>query len=264
MMRSHAGNKNSKKLYYDESSNKIESMSQELLTRKYLAFDIETAKILNGDFSLWRQHRPLGIACAATCASDGEPRLWYSKNTDGTFAKRLTIDVAKHLVAYLLNMKSLGYTLLTWNGAAFDFDVLAEEADAFEDCRACVHDHVDMMFHLVCLMGRGVKLAKAAEGLGLPGKTEGISGADVPQRWADGDYENVLRYVAQDVRLPLQIAAECDRREEFCWISSDGTRKIIPLLGGWKTVREALALPLPEITGLTRAISRDDCLAWMR
>ena len=28
---------------------------------KYLAFDIETAKELPGDFSLWRNHRPLGI-----------------------------------------------------------------------------------------------------------------------------------------------------------------------------------------------------------
>lgn len=36
-------------------------------TMKYLAFDIEVAKETPEDAPDWKQYRPLGITCAATC-----------------------------------------------------------------------------------------------------------------------------------------------------------------------------------------------------
>ena len=39
------------------------------MARRYLAFDIETAKDVPGEDFNWRPHRPLGISCAATLAS---------------------------------------------------------------------------------------------------------------------------------------------------------------------------------------------------
>jgi hypothetical protein len=232
--------------------------------RKYLAFDIETAKDLAGDFSLWRHHRPLGITCAATCVHDGEPTLWYSTHFDGAPAKRMTQADVQRLVAYLCGMIQQGYTILTWNGASFDFDILAEESGALQECCACVHDHVDMMFHLVCMLGFGVKLSKAAEGLCIPGKYDGMTGADAPKLWALGEYDRVLAYVAQDVRLTLQIADQCERLQEFAWITSKGERNAKPLVGGWQTVRSALTMPLSDISWEPKkAIAREDCLAWM-
>ncbi len=47
------------------------------MKRKYLAFDIETAKMVE-DESDWRSCRPLGISCAATLLSDSsELVLWH-------------------------------------------------------------------------------------------------------------------------------------------------------------------------------------------
>jgi hypothetical protein len=233
--------------------------------RKYLAFDIETAKELPGDFSLWRNHRPLGICCAATCASDEEtPKLWHSKTSSGAPANKMSETDARELVDYLrAMMMEQGYTILTWNGASFDFDVLAEESGAREPCRACVHDHVDMMFHVMCLLGYPISLEKVAQGLGLSGKTAGMSGMEAPMMWAKGDYEKVLAYVAQDVRLALQIALECERRKAFSWITQKGTRKTESLPGGWKTVREALKLPLPDTSWMSKPLVREDFIAWM-
>ena len=37
------------------------------MTRRYLAFDIETAKDVPGVEFNWRAHRPLGISCAPLC-----------------------------------------------------------------------------------------------------------------------------------------------------------------------------------------------------
>ena len=44
-------------------------------TMKYLAFDIEIAKDLPEGEPDWKQHRPLGITCAATFAA-GERSAW--------------------------------------------------------------------------------------------------------------------------------------------------------------------------------------------
>ena len=231
--------------------------------RKYLAFDIETAKELPGDFSLWRNHRPLGIVCAATCAIGAEPTLWHSKTDAGAPASRMTRADVRQLVDYLCIMASQGHTILTWNGASFDFDVLQEEAGARDECKACAHDHVDMMFHLVCLLGYPISLAKVAEGLKLPGKTAGMSGSEAPKMWALGEYDKVLTYVAQDVRLALQIAAECEKLKQVAWITQKGSRKTEGLPGGWLSVREALKLPLPDTSWMSKPITREDFLAWM-
>ena len=52
--------------------------------RKFLALDIETAKVLPDGADL-RSQRPLGICCAAVLAGgDDQPKLWYSVNPDGT------------------------------------------------------------------------------------------------------------------------------------------------------------------------------------
>ena len=53
-----------------------------VMNGKYIAFDIETAKILPKDVEDLLAHRPLGICCAATLAADqSAPRLFYSKKS---------------------------------------------------------------------------------------------------------------------------------------------------------------------------------------
>ena len=41
--------------------------------------------------------------------------------------------------------------------------------------------------------------------LGLSGKYEGISGAEAPKMWLDGEYERLVNYCAQDVELTREI-----------------------------------------------------------
>jgi len=73
------------------------------MASKYLAFDIETAKEIPGDDFNWRPHRPLGITCAATLASDGgEPLLWYSKTQDELPEKQMSRADARVLVFFVL------------------------------------------------------------------------------------------------------------------------------------------------------------------
>ena len=59
--------------------------------------------------------------------------LWHGKTTDGAPAPRMTRDDVAGLLQYLCKMAEDGFTILTWNGLGFDFDILAEEAAAADE-----------------------------------------------------------------------------------------------------------------------------------
>ncbi len=234
------------------------------MPRQYLAFDIETAKDVPGDDFNWRPHRPLGISCAATLASGtDQPLLWHGKTRDGAPEKRMSREDAQGLVQYLSKMAAEGFTILTWNGLGFDFDILAEESGDAASCRECALGHVDAMFHVFCSLGYPVALDKAAQGMGLPGKPPGMSGIQAPKLWAQGRFKEVLEYVAQDVRATMQIAQTCEQRRSFRWMTRKGTRSSMPLTNGWLTVREALKLPKPDTSWMSSPLPRRDFTAWL-
>ncbi len=226
------------------------------MNNKYLAFDIETETVIPENTN-WKSHRPLGIACAATLLSDtDEVCLWQG-------ADRLTQSEAAGLVKYLRAMVAQGYTILTWNGTGFDFDVLAEESGMLAECRELTVSHVDMMFHILCRLGFGVSLNAAAQGMGLEGKPEGMNGAMAPVLWAEGQRNVVLDYVAQDVRTTLALATECENRRALRWITKSGKARTMRLPSGWLTMEQAERLPQPNTAWMAEPWKRTDFTAWM-
>lgn len=235
------------------------------MKRRYLSFDIETAKDFPGEAYDWRSHRPLGISCAATLASDtAHLQLWHGRGRNGQPAKRMSRSDAAGLVEYLHTMAAAGYVILTWNGLGVDFDVLAEESGEAARCRECALGHVDMMFHVFCRQGYPVALDKAAAGLGLPGKPEGMDGSMAPKLWAKRRYQEVLDYVAQDVRIALEIAQACEGLKEFRWLTRKGTTSKMALPKGWLSVQNALQLPEPDTSWMPRPMSRRDFTDWLQ
>ena len=156
-----------------------------------------------------------------------------------------------------------GFTILTWNGLGFDFDILAEESAALGHCHECALGHVDMMFHIVCSLGYPVALDKGAQGMGFPGKPAGMTGVQAPRLWAAGRHQEVLDYVSQDVRTAMQVALVCEQRRHFQWITRKGTRSKMPLPKGWMTVREALGLPEPDTSWMSNPMKRTDFTSWL-
>jgi len=234
------------------------------MAHRYLAFDIETSKDVPGEDFNWRPHRPLGISCAATLASgDTQPQIWHGKTPAGQPAAKMSREEAGALVGYLSKMAADGFRILTWNGLAFDFDILAEESAASAPCAEIALGHVDMMFHAFCALGYPIGLEKAAQGMGLPGKPPGMSGAKAPTMWAAGRFQEVLDYVAQDARATLQLAETCAGLRKLQWITRKGTRSTLALPKGWLTVREALLLPQPDTSWMSNPMSRRGFTAWL-
>lgn len=225
---------------------------------KYLAFDIEIFNEIPEGASDWKAHRPLGISCAAAIESGQEvPVKWWSSN-EGPMTK----GECQMMLTYLLNRQRKGYTLLTWNGLLFDFDVLAEETDMHAKCVGLAMNHVDMMFHFFCLKGFPLGLEACAKGCGLPGKTEGMDGAKAPQLWQAGEYDKVLEYVGQDVITTLQVAEAVERQKGFDWTAKSGRRNSVRI-NQWLTVAQALKLPEPDTSWMDSPWPRSKFTEWM-
>jgi hypothetical protein len=232
-------------------------------TRKYLAFDIEITKPLPEGTEDWKSVRPLGISCAATLSDDGTKTVFHGINPSGDIADQMNQGEAALLVDHLAAAVDSGHTILTWNGLGFDFDILAEESGRWDSCKELAWDHMDMMFHIFCLKGYPLGLETAAKGMGLPGKTPGMSGDKAPIYWSQGRREEVLEYVAQDVETTLLLAQVVEERHQLRWTSRSGKQQIMPVHAGWLTVRQALDLPEPDNSWMNNPWPRSKFTGWL-
>lgn len=250
---------------------------------KTVAFDVEIATLLpEGDYD-WDKYRPLGISYAATLTSDGDMRLWPELDKhfgeDGEYPERMTPEECQDIVAYLTDMLSDGYRPLTWNGASFDFRTLYEEcalADGDNEywlvnCVRLALAHYDPGFQMLCEKGFMIGLKAAAQGLGVEGKTEGMSGALAPQMWTEGrdSQERVLEYVAQDVRATAAVFEALHEQRKLPWISRSGREnewrpRILKTDAGSRmlTVNEAWMMVYPDTSWMTNPRTRGSILEW--
>jgi len=232
---------------------------------KFLAFDLETAKVQPRHIRDWKQHRPLGISCAATyCDESNAPVLWYGQNRRTRPAPQMTAVEARLLVKYLTQHVTMGYTIVTWNGIGFDFDILAEESGMYGQCKSLALGHVDMMFHMLCYLGFGVSLNAAARGMRLTRSCATRTGSRIPRLWAKGKFEEVFSHVAHDVRTTIALATTCCERGYVRWITRWGTGRMLRLPNGWQTVGNAQAVPEPVQFRDNVRWSRNRLTAWLR
>lgn len=198
---------------------------------KFAAFDLEIAKPVKGDD--WKAQRPLGISCAAVAVSE-QPRGWKHAE-DGVWVwsdkPQLSGGGLNALVTNLAELAHMGYTIVTWNGAAFDFDILAEESGEYELCAELVLNHVDLMTIVVACRGHYLSLDKAAVGAGVPGKLKSVTlndgtvhdqmnGADAPKLWAAGETDAVIEYLKQDAKTTLAVAKAWQKTKRVEWRSN--------------------------------------------
>lgn len=241
----------------------------------FVAFDVEIAKpVPDGPDIL--VHRP-GLACAAI-AREGDERAAIlfdpavAPEVFDTDTKMMTREGAMRILAALEDAVRLGDTLVTWNGAGFDFRLLADETGRHADCVRLAMASVDMMFQVLCERGHPLSLDAALKGAGLPpkmdevrlrgGESVHISGAEAPQFWQAGEYAAVAAYCAADAERTAALAALCQRSHRLAWISQKGRPNEIYLRTGWLTVEQCLSLPLPDTSWMTKPMRREDVLEW--
>jgi len=226
---------------------------------QYVLFDLET-ELIQGPLDLER-HVP-AITIGATLTGEEDLRLWYEQDASGqATGALLTPESAQGLVHYLEELTAAGYTVVTWNGAGFDFLVLARASGRTDACVQLAWAHVDMMFWLHCQKGFSVSLANAARAVGS-GKTEGMDGVQAARLWAAGHYDEVLAYVAQDVRATAAVYEQAVQSRRLRWVNTRG--RLSSADGTLVSVRSAYELPLPDTSWMSRAPwPREKFVGWM-
>lgn len=240
-------------------------------TQKLMAFDLEIAKVVPEGEDL-RDHRPLGISCAAAWASDeptpGPTWLWWGQGRpDGRPWDKMPAAQVRTIVLWLAHMVAdEGYMLVTWNGLGFDFSVLAEESGLHQVCVKLAWGHYDPMWHFFCEKGYAVGLDGAARGMGVGAKVEGMNGAKAPVLWQEGWYDEVLAYCAQDARLTLELFQATQKMGGLCWRDKrDQSHTWFAASGRMLPAHEAVKLPLPSPPEWIKdPWPREHFTAWMR
>ena len=219
----------------------------------------------------WKNHRPLGITCAALMADKTQqkytPDFWWQnpKMNKGTCQK----------VAHDLCELSERYKIITWNGLNFDFDVLAEESGMYKECAELALNHIDLMLIVVTMRGHWLGLDKAAKGANIQGKLKNVilsdgaplndmSGGKAPGLWKAGEYKAVLDYLADDVRVTLELAQWIEKNKRIQWISDKGYEQSfkVPKL---YTVKECLELSRDTIPHwVTNPIELKSMMEWIK
>ena len=241
-----------------------------------LAFDMEIATPVEGDADLLAT-RP-GIACAAFIR-EGDTRplvLFDPAKTPDLFVsatKALTQEGATRILDELMAADDRGDRILTWNGAGFDFQLLADETGRQADCAHLARHSIDMMFQILCERGHPLALDTALAGMGLPSKIHTVTLADgrvvevdgrlAPNLWQAGEHEAVMIYCGGDVAGTLALALACRKQRRLSWVSRAGRTNHMPLANGWLTVEACLALPKPDTSWMTNPMRPEDVVAWM-
>ncbi len=229
------------------------------MSQDFLVFDLETG-LVPGALDLDR-FIP-GITVAATYTGSGELRHWFEPNAQGRpVGGVMSPATAQGLVQYLADRAGRGDVLVTWNGASFDWRVLANASGLTQPCIDLAWQHIDLMFWFHCKKGFSISLSKAAEAVGTS-KTEGLSGADAPQLWAEGRFDTVLDYVAQDVRVTAAVYQAALRNNGISWRTAAGRPS--KAAGRPVSVRQACQLPLPDTSWMNQPWPRDRFVGWMR
>ena len=236
---------------------------------KMIGFDLEIADELPEDGDIdWTI--PLGVTCAALATEDHSQ--WAAPDRVGDEYGARISDIDK-LVTWLEHYRQRGYYIVTWNGMGFDFRVLAQDAkddDLLYD-RICnlAWDHIDMAFQMRVEKGYMIGLDTAAKGLGVEGKTEGMSGALAPQMWRQGWQEQakVLRYVCQDARATVDVYNALVTQRVLHWTTRAGRRTRSPWAPTFVTADGPTALlsvpyRLPTVREVTQYCEPADT-SWM-
>jgi len=225
----------------------------------FATFDLETAKVLPARADP-NAHLPLGITVAAARLPSGVIRYWHGGGPEKP-SPALTGPESAQLVHELAQLARSGTDIVTWNGARFDFVVLAHESGMWKECARLAQNHMDIMFHFFCEKGYPVSLQAVGQPLGLE-KAGGMHGDEAPAAWRDGQHERVKEYLAGDVSMLAGVYLALRRDKGLHWITRRGRKNRWPVRRPL-TVKEAASLPEPDTSWMDAPLSRDEMCGWI-
>jgi RNase_H superfamily len=218
------------------------------------------------------------ITCAAVCEYGHKPVTFYS----GDGVSLIEPDIMD-LLDYLYQLHEGYNTIITWNGASFDFKLIHSLISSHPSLTKVVKEitraHVDYMYFIFCCLGYPVSLENACAGTKVPGKSKYVTlkdgskavagGAQAPLLWDAGETNAVLEYLCEDVSSLMRLAVEWRYKSKATWLSKSGKLKTLDMRtpSGDEvelTVDYCNSIPVPDTSWMTSPKSRNDFTGWLK
>ena len=209
-----------------------EHFNTQIPRRKYISFDIELYNDLEEDESGKTLYGNL-IPSIAAFTTDGEKVEFYYDEP------HISPETCSKVADDMLELISVGYTPLAWNGVSFDFRVMGVYSGEVEKYSKIALSSIDPMLLVTFKKGYFLGLDKALVGAGLESKTHAVTlnngetifdmeGAKAPQMWRDGEIEAVKEYLSGDVIQPYKLARLLEENPTIKWTSNNGKSMSCP------------------------------------
>ncbi len=230
---------------------------------KLLSFDIEISDVFdlkkNEDIE---KYAPFHISVAATAIHNGEERLWYSEDENGSPAMDLTQERAHDLLEYLDEMQQKEYLVCAWNGLSFDLKWIGHQAGDMALAARIALKSYDPMFQFFNQAGFPVGLGKVAEGMSIK-QEKLMDGADAPKKWRAGNHQEVMDYCLGDCQMTNLIVSAIQEARQVRWVTGKGniSSKPMPRL---KTVEEVIQDPEPDQSWMDTPLPKTKFYQWVQ
>jgi len=228
---------------------------------KLLSFDIEISDVFKlAKYEDMDKYAPFHISVAATAVYQGEERLWYSQNEDGSPSLNLTRQRAHALLEYLELMQQQGFMVCAWNGLSFDLKWIGYQAGDMVLATRIALKSYDPMFQFFNLAGFPVSLAKVGQAMGIS-QEKLMDGADAPKQWRAGNYRQVMDYCLGDCQMTNLIIDAIMKARQVRWLTARGTVSSKPL-PHLKTVEEVIQDPGPDQSWMDTPLPKEKFYEW--
>jgi len=230
---------------------------------KLLSFDIEISDVFElGKYEDIEKYAPFHISVAATAIHNGEERIWYSEDADGSAALSLTQQRAHELLEYLDEMQQAGFMVCAWNGLNFDLKWIGHQAEDMALAARIALKSYDPMFQFFNQAGFPVGLAKVAQAMGIS-QEKLMDGADAPKQWREGNCQEVMDYCLGDCQMTNLIILAIQKARQTQWVTAKGLVRSKPT-PRFKTVEEVLQDPEPDQSWMDTPMPRLKFHQWVQ
>ena len=229
---------------------------------KLLSFDIEISDVFELDkYEDIEKYAPFHISVAATAIHNGEERIWYSEDPDGSPALSLTGQRAHELLEYLDEMQQAGFMVCAWNGLNFDLKWIGHQAEDMALAARIALKSYDPMFQCFNQAGFPVGFTSVAQAMGIS-QEKLMDGADAPKQWRAGNHQEVMDYCLGDCQITNFVVLAIQKARQVQWVTRKGhiSSKPMPRL---KKVGEVIQDPEPDQSWMDNPLLKTKFYKWV-
>ncbi len=190
----------------------------------------------------WDRDDPSSLDIACICVLIIDDKQQENTIVHHNEGKAMTHEQIQVICDQVKNVCSQNGKFITWNGLGFDMQLLDKIDNTLKQLILSDH-HIDLMFHFTRKKGYMIGLNKVSQGFSIGEKT--MTGLDAVKLWAKGEFQKVLDYNINDVKLLKDIYYKVIETSKIKWLSGNHNICFLNVDTSQLSVGNSLNIPRP-------------------